>query len=93
MTDIDIHHLCDLAALDLSAAESEAVAEDLRRIIAMVDQMQTIDTDGVEPLAHPLDSQASLRADEVTEEVDRDRYQASAPETDAGFYLVPKVVE
>ena len=93
MTDIDIHHLCALAQLKLTDAEAAAVTGDLRRIIAMVDQMQSIDTDGVDPLAHPLDSQARLRADEVTEQVDRELLQQTAPATQDGLYLVPRVVE
>ena len=93
MTDIDIRHLCDLAQLKLTKAESDAVAGDLARIIDMVDQMQSMDTDGVEPLAHPLDSQARLRPDQVSEEVDRDLYQRGAPLIADGLYLVPRVVE
>ncbi|MFV2089955.1 MAG: Asp-tRNA(Asn)/Glu-tRNA(Gln) amidotransferase subunit GatC, partial [Pseudomonadales bacterium] len=60
MTDrkIDIRHLSDLAKLDLSDAETLAVERDLSRIIDMVDQMQSMDTEGVKPLAHPLDSHA-----------------------------------
>lgn len=90
---IDIRHLSSLAKLRLTEAEAQAVSRDLARIIAMVDQMQTIDTEAVEPLAHPLDSQARLRPDTVTESVDRDLYQRGAPATRDGLYLVPRVVE
>ena len=93
MSDIDIRHLGALAQLKLSDAEAEAVTRDLAGIIEMVDQMQAMDTDGVRPLAHPLDTAARLRPDEVTEIVDRDLYQAGAPETEDGLYLVPRVVE
>ncbi len=93
MSDIDIRHLTALAQLKLSEVEAEAVAGDLARIIDMVDQMQAMDTEGVRPLAHPLDTAARLRPDEVTEIVDRDLYQAGAPETEDGLYLVPRVVE
>lgn len=93
MSNIDIHHLSRLAQLRLTESEAAAVTADLTRIIDMVDQMQSIDTEGVMPLAHPLGDQARLRADEVTEVVDRDRYQAGAPLTEEGLYLVPRVVE
>ncbi len=93
MTDINIDHLANLAQLELSDAEREAVRADLERIITMVDAMQAMDTEGVEPLAHPLDARQRLRADEVTEEVDRSRLQAGAPATEDGLYLVPRVVE
>ena len=92
-TGIDIRHLSNLAKLKLTAAEAEAVTGDLVRIIAMVDEMRAMDTDGVAPLAHPLDSRARLRQDQVTEAVDRDLYQRGAPATGDGYYLVPKVVE
>lgn len=93
MSNIDIQHLANLAKLALSPAEVETVAGDLNRIISMVDQMQAINTDQVTPLAHPLDARQRLRADEVTETVDRELYQAGAPATRDGLYLVPRVVE
>ena len=93
MTSIDIRHLSKLAQLSLTEDEAARVTEDLTRIIEMVDHMQSIDTEGVTPLAHPLDDDARLRPDQVTEVVDRERYQGGAPATDAGLYLVPRVVE
>ena len=93
MAGIDIKHLSRLAQLALTETERDAVQKDLERIISMVDQMQAIDTDGVEPLAHPLDAQQRLRPDEVTENVDRDLFQKGAPATRDGLYLVPRVVE
>ncbi len=91
--EIDIRHLSNLAKLKLTDAEAGAVAADLARIIAMVDEMRSMDTDGVTPLAHPLDSHARLRPDAITETVDRDLYQRGAPATRDGLYLVPRVVE
>jgi aspartyl-tRNA(Asn)/glutamyl-tRNA(Gln) amidotransferase subunit C len=93
MAEIDIKHLLRLAQLALTDTEQTAVLQDLERIIAMVDQMQAIDTDGVEPLAHPLDADQRLRSDTVTERVDRELYQNGAPATRDGLYLVPRVVE
>ena len=69
------------------------MAGDLARIIDMVDQMQAMDTEGVTPLAHPLDTAATLRPDAATEVVDRGLFQQGAPETYEGLYLVPRVVE
>ena len=93
MAGIDIKHLSRLAQLALTETERDAVQKDLERIISMVDQMQAMDTDGVEPLAHPLDAQQRLRPDEVTENVDRDLFQKGAPATRDGLYLVPRVIE
>ena len=55
--------------------------------------MQKVDTDGVEPLANPLDAQQRLRADEVTATNKRDEFMAIAPKSEAGLFLVPKVIE
>ena len=93
MADIDLPHLCRLAQLALAEDEQRAVRADLDRIIAMVDQMQAVSTDGIAPLAHPLEGAQRLRADAVTETVDRERFQAIAPATEGGLYLVPRVVE
>jgi aspartyl-tRNA(Asn)/glutamyl-tRNA(Gln) amidotransferase subunit C len=90
---IDLAHLCRLAQLRLDHAEARAVEADLERIIHMVDQLQAIDTEGVEPLSHPIDGVQRLRPDEITEIVDRERYQSIAPAVEDGLYLVPRVVE
>ena len=93
MAGIDIKHLLRLAQLALTETEQTAARKDLQRIITMVDQMQAVDTEGVEPLAHPLDAVQRLRPDVVTEQVDRELNQQGAPATRDGFYLVPRVVE
>jgi len=90
---IDLAHLCRLAQLALDDDARQAAEKDLLRIIDMVDQMQAMDTDGVEPLSHPLEQPQRLRPDAVTESVDRERFQAIAPATADGLYLVPRVVE
>ena len=90
--EIDINHLARLAALRLDGDERLGVERDLQRIIALVDEMQAVDTEGVDPLAHPLDATQRLRADEATELIDRERYQAGAPEARDGLYLVPSVL-
>ena len=94
MTDkIDIPHLAQLARLSLSGEALAHAQDDLHNIVDMIDRMQAIDTAGVEPMAHPLDATQRLRDDEVTEQVDVARFQANAPATQDGYYLVPRVVE
>ena len=93
LSDDDIAHLARLAQLALDPVDRAKASEDLERIIAMIDAMQAVDTDGVEPLAHPLEATQRLRDDVVTEHVERDRYQAVAPLTEDGLYLVPRVIE
>ena len=90
---IDIDRLAHLAALSLGDHERPEALSDLRRIVAMVDRMQSVDTDGVAPLAHPLDVSQRLRPDAVTETVDRARYQADAPAVRDGLYIVPRVLD
>lgn len=90
---IDIPHLATLARLSLDDAAQARAAADLQNIIAMIDTMQAIATDGIEPMANPLDATQRLRQDQVTEQVQRDEFQAVAPETAEGYYLVPRVVE
>jgi len=65
----------------------------LTDILAFVEQLNSVDTTGVEPLAHPLDATQRLRPDEVTETNNRENFQKVAPETESGLYLVPQVIE
>lgn len=90
---IDIVHLARLARLSLDETATTKAEQDLHNIIAMIDVMQAIDTAGVEPMAHPLDATQRLREDQVTEVVDAAEFQATAPSTQDGYYLVPRVVE
>ncbi|MEM1434681.1 MAG: Asp-tRNA(Asn)/Glu-tRNA(Gln) amidotransferase subunit GatC [Pseudomonadota bacterium] len=94
MTDgIDIDHLCALAKLDLPKEELTAARSDLENIVLMVDAMQDVNTEGVEPLSHPIEFPARLREDVVTEQVDPEQFQHNAPDTAAQLFLVPRVVE
>lgn len=82
-----------LAQLELDPVERDALLGDLDAIVHMIDAMQSVDTEGIAPLAHPVDVQQPLREDEVIGVIDRERLQAVAPVIDDGFYLVPRVVE
>ena len=90
---IDIAHLAQLARLSLSEQQEQAALADLTNIINMINDMQAVDTENIEPMAHPMDATQRLRKDLVTETVDRQNFQSHAPKTDAGYYLVPRVVE
>ncbi len=91
--EIDVGHLAALARLAIHGDASAKIADDLQAIIAMIDTMQAVNTDGVEPLSHPLDTTARLRSDEVTEHPDPAHFQSGAPATADQYYLVPRVVE
>jgi len=82
-----------LARLAIDEAEIETYAQDLSRILDLVEQMNTVDTSGVEPMAHPLDMAQRLRPDLVTEGDQRALFQSLAPCVEDGLYLVPRVVE
>ncbi|WP_339622524.1 Asp-tRNA(Asn)/Glu-tRNA(Gln) amidotransferase subunit GatC [uncultured Marinobacter sp.] len=70
-----------------------ALEKDLGNILDLVDQLGAADTNSVEPMAHPLNAVQRLRADEVTETNQREAFQAIAPATENGLYLVPRVIE
>jgi len=89
----EVEKVAQLARLHMSDAEADEVASRITDILALIDQMQSIDTNGIEPLAHPLDVTQPLREDKVTEVDRRDELQTLAPETEDGLYLVPKVIE
>ena len=89
----DVEKIAHLARLGLDEAELPQTTATLNSILGLVDQMQAVNTDGIEPLAHPLEAVQRLRADVVTEHNQRDAYQAIAPAVENGLYLVPKVIE
>jgi aspartyl-tRNA(Asn)/glutamyl-tRNA(Gln) amidotransferase subunit C len=89
----DVEKIAHLARLSLSEAEVPQTTNSLNNILALIDAMQALDTDRIEPLAHPLEATQRLRADVVTEINQRDTCQAIAPAVENGLYLVPKVIE
>ncbi len=89
----EIEKIAELARIRIGAGQIGEVTRRITEILHMVDQLQAADTDGVEPMANPLDATQPLRADEVTEGDRREAFQAIAPEVEAGLYLVPKVIE
>ena len=93
LTSDDVKRVAKLARLGLTDVETKETLAQLNSILELVDQMQQIDTDGIPPLAHPLELKQTLRADAVTDTNQRDKFQAIAPQADAGLYLVPRVVE
>jgi aspartyl-tRNA(Asn)/glutamyl-tRNA(Gln) amidotransferase subunit C len=89
----DVSRIARLARIEISPAEAQQTRDQLNRILAFVEQLQAVDTTGIEPMAHAVDVVQRLRPDAVTEADRRDAFQAVAPETEAGLYLVPRVVE
>ncbi len=89
----EVQKIAWLARLAIDEQDISNYSNELSSILGLVEQMDSVDTSGVTPIAHPLDLSARLRPDEVTETNQREHFQQIAPATDAGCYLVPKVIE
>ena len=88
-----VQHIAMLARLKLSEDEYAESVKKLSKIVDFVDHLSEADTEGVVPMAHPLDVSQRLRPDVITETDDRDHYQQNATAVTDGLYLVPKVIE
>ena len=94
LTRTQVEGIAHLARLEITEAQMPVYVDSLSRIIEFVEQLASADTNGVEPMAHPLAGQVQrLRPDEVSEANQRDKYQQNAASVAAGLYLVPKVIE
>lgn len=89
----DVEKIAHLARLEVTEADIPLYANNLSNILNLVEQMNVIDTTGVEPMAHPLDASQRPRPDIITETDQRELFQSIAPQVEAGLYLVPKVIE
>jgi aspartyl-tRNA(Asn)/glutamyl-tRNA(Gln) amidotransferase subunit C len=89
----DIKAIAKLARLKIDEADVPLYATNLSNILDLVEQMNSVDTEGVVPMSHPLDVVQRLREDVVTESNQREEFQSVAPATRDGLYLVPKVIE
>jgi aspartyl-tRNA(Asn)/glutamyl-tRNA(Gln) amidotransferase subunit C len=89
----DVEKIAWLARLSLDDNDIPAYTRQLSRILDLVDQLDTVDTADIEPLAHPLELTARLREDRIIEQNRREAFQRIAPQVEAGLYLVPKVIE
>ena len=89
----DVEKIAHLARLEVIDADVPDYVRNLSNILDLVAQMDSVDTDNVEPMAHPMEMAQRLREDVVTETDQRDHFQQIAPATENGLYLVPKVIE
>ncbi len=89
----DVRRIAHLARIRVSPEEAARYQAQLNGILGLIEQMQAVDTSGVEPMAHAQEVYQRLREDAVTEPDRRDAFQAVAPQVEAGLYLVPKVIE
>jgi len=89
----EIAKLAQLARINIEADMTNDVADNISRILTLVDQLQAADTDGIEPMSHPMDAVQRLRSDIVSEENQRESLQANATAIEKGLFLVPKVID
>jgi aspartyl-tRNA(Asn)/glutamyl-tRNA(Gln) amidotransferase subunit C len=89
----DVRRIAALARISVSDAEAGQVLGQLSGIFSLIEQMQAVDTDSVEPMSHAQALALRLREDRVTEPDQRAQFQSLAPQVEDGLYLVPKVIE
>lgn len=87
----EVRKVADLARLEMSEADVETMARQLSAIVEYINQLQTVNTDGIEPLAHALDLHDVFRADEPAQSLSEDEALANAPARKDNFYSVPAV--
>ena len=88
-----IRNIANLSRLQIDEELIPEYQTNLTNILELVDQLSAVNTDGVSPMAHPLDAVQRLRTDEVTESDQREHFQQVAPATEKGHFIVPRVVE
>lgn len=88
-----VRKIASLARIAVSDAEADAMVSELNNILGWVEELSSVDTDGVEPLAAVIPNQLRLRDDVVTDGGIRDKVLANAPQAEHGFFAVPKVIE
>lgn len=93
LTTDEVKKIAYLARLGIDETDIDAYAKDLSNMLDLMTQMGESNTDNVSPMAHPMDQMQRLRPDVVTESNQREHFQSIAPQTEAGLYLVPKVLD
>lgn len=88
----EVQHVAQLARLDFTEEEEEQMAEELSQMLDYVDKLDELDTSGVPPMSHVLDVTNVFREDEIESRIDQEQALAPAPETEGGYFQVPKVV-
>ncbi|OUS32674.1 asparaginyl/glutamyl-tRNA amidotransferase subunit C ['Osedax' symbiont bacterium Rs2_46_30_T18] len=89
----DVEKIAHLARININQEDINEYLGNLTSILDLVDQMQRVDTQNIEPLSHPLDAIQRLRADNITESNQREQLQQVAPAVEEGLFLVPKVID
>ena len=88
-----VKNIAELTQLEIAQEELSVIGNKMSEVLALVEEMQAVDTSGIEPISNPLDVTQTLRPDIVTSGDNREIYQSLAPEILDGLYLVPKVID
>jgi aspartyl-tRNA(Asn)/glutamyl-tRNA(Gln) amidotransferase subunit C len=94
LTRRDVEGIAHLARLEITEQQLPVYVDSLSKILSFVEQLNAAETQGVEPMAHPLEGEVQrLRPDLVTEQDRHEKYQKNAPQVAADLYVVPRVIE
>lgn len=91
ITKDDVKHVAKLARLELTEEETEKYSEQLGNILKYVEQMNEVDTTGIEPMPHAVPVTNVMREDEVKYEQTKEELMKNAPYEEDGFFRVPKI--
>ena len=93
LTSSDVKRIAHLARIEITEAETEQTLVHLNGIFQLIEQLQSVDTTGIEPMSHPLGGSQRLREDLASDKPDREANMKNAPAQQDGLFLVPRVIE
>ena len=93
LNEATVHKIAHLARLTITDQDSVAFTDSLNKVFTLLSQMNSVNTDNIPPMAHPMEGGLRLRIDEVTETDQREVFLSIAPQAEAGLFLVPQVIE
>ena len=93
LTSSDVRRIAHLARIEITAAETEQTLAQLNEIFRLIEQLQSVNTAGIEPMSHPLGGSQRLRADLANDQPDREGNMKNAPASQDGLFLVPRVID
>ena len=88
-----VSKIANLAKIEIDDSKIEGIAENLEKILDLVGEMNSINTDNINPMSHPLNLKQVMRPDEVTEQDQRENFQKNSPSIENGYYKVPKIID
>ena len=88
-----VSKIANLAKIEIDDSKIEGIAKNLEKILDLVGEMNSIDTDNINPMSHPLNLKQVMRPDEVTEQDQRENFQKNSPSIENGYYKVPKIID